>query len=133
MNFKGKLPWQVWKWKKGIIDNVKARITGKIKNWLTTQLDWDAYRNSGNVGGLLHGHDGSLGQSLNYFYKYRNSKSNSLTHYDVIFELRFSENAIDVIDYNTISLGGEGKGDVSGKLTGKSEVNDIFREAKCSV
>lgn len=95
----------------------------------TTLDDWNNYLLSNSVAGLLHGHGGSLGQALDYFYKSKNSDKKGPFYNNVIFELKFTKTALNAIDYDEISLGGEGKGPKSGKLTGKKERNDILGEA----
>lgn len=93
----------------------------------TTRDDWNAYLKSKKIEGLLHGHGGSLGQALDYFYKSKTDDSGK--YYDnVIFELTFTQSASSAIDYTKISKGGQGEGPYGGKLTGKHENNDIFKE-----
>jgi hypothetical protein len=95
----------------------------------TTRIDWNNYLQSGSVAGLLHGHGGSLGQALDYFYKSKNSDTDGPLYDNVIFELKFTKLALNAIDYNTIALGGEGGGPNLGRLTGKKEQNDILGES----
>ncbi|MDB9150853.1 DUF4157 domain-containing protein [Parabacteroides distasonis] len=93
----------------------------------TTREDWNNYLKSNNIEGLLHGHGGSLGQALDYFYKSKTDDSRQ--YYDnVIFELTFTQSASSAINYAKISAGGEGGGPDGRKLTGKHENNDIFKE-----
>lgn len=94
----------------------------------TTRTDWNTYLQSKEIGGLLHGHGGALGQALDYFYKSKNSAKDGPLYDNVIFEIKFKTNASSAIDYNEISSGGEGGGPKGGKLTGKNEQNDIFGE-----
>ncbi|WGH75719.1 hypothetical protein P8625_00725 [Tenacibaculum tangerinum] len=98
----------------------------------TKRADWNTYLQSRSLAGLLHGHGGSLGQALDYFYKSKNpnNKNASNPFYDnVIFELKFTKDASNAINYDEISSGGEGGGPRSDKLTGKKEQNDILGEA----
>ncbi len=94
----------------------------------TTRTDWNTYLQSKEIGGLLHGHGGALGQALDYFYKSKTSAKDGPLYDNVIFEIKFTTNASSAIDYNEISSGGEGGGPKGGKLTGKNEQNDIFGE-----
>ncbi|MFM2485204.1 hypothetical protein [Celerinatantimonas yamalensis] len=94
----------------------------------TTRTDWNTYLQTGSVAGLLHGHGGALGQALDYFYKSKNKGVNGPLYDNVIFEIKFTKQALNAIDYNEISSGGEGGGPKGGKLTGKREQNDILGE-----
>lgn len=94
----------------------------------TPRDDWNTYLRSKSIAGLLHGHGGSLGQALDYFYKSKNSDSNGPLYDNVIFELTFIKSASKAIDYDQISSGAEGGGPKGEKLTGKKEQNDILGE-----
>lgn len=96
----------------------------------TTREDWDEYEHSKNIAGLLHGHGGSLGQALDYFYKSKTSKTDSPLYSNVIFELKFERTASSAIDYERITSGGEGGAPAGDKLTGKKEQNDLLGERK---
>ena len=95
----------------------------------TTRGDWNNYLRTQDVNDLLHGHGGSFGQALDYYYKSKNADKTSPLFDNIIFELQFENTASNAIDYSEITKGGEGGGPKGGKLTGKSEKNDIFKEA----
>lgn len=95
----------------------------------TTRGDWNNYLQTRNVNDLLHGHGGSFGQALDYYYKSKNAAKTSPLFDNIIFELQFKNTARNAIDYGEITKGGEGGGPKGEKLTGKSEKNDIFKEA----
>ena len=94
----------------------------------TTRGDWNAYLISGETASLLHGHGGSLGQALDYFYKSTNSDPENPVYDNVIIEFEFARTAQNAINYGQIIGGGEGGGPSGGKLSGKSESNDLLGE-----
>jgi hypothetical protein len=83
---------------------------------------WNVYEKSGQVGDLLHGHGGALGQALHYFQKSKAAKID-----DVLVEFCFSNRSEDQsVDYNEIGKGAEGNASKGGKMGGKSEKNDML-------
>jgi len=94
----------------------------------TTREDWNNYLHKNNIVELLHGHGGSLGQALDYFYKSKTSNEDGPWYDNVIFEILLNRTADNAIDYNGIISGGEGVGPAGGKLTGKREQNDLLGE-----
>lgn len=106
-------------------DDASVGRTGREKTlriYRTMKTEhWNAYVASGDPKDILWGHGGSLGQALHYFTK---SKAAGLD--DVLVEFEFSGKAKDLVDYGSIHGGGEGKEPKGGKLTGKSEANDIM-------
>lgn len=85
---------------------------------------------NGELESVLNGHGGSLGQALHYFKRSLDNfvtKESTPAYDNILIEIKFGEDAKDLIDYTQISGGGEGAGSTpSGKFTGKSESNDIF-------
>lgn len=106
-------------------DNAVEGRTGKNKTlriYRTMKKEhWDVYAASGDPKDILWGHGGSLGQALHYFLK---SKDAGLD--DVLVEFAFTGKAKDLVDHTSIKGGGEGDGVKGGKLTGKSEANDVM-------
>jgi hypothetical protein len=83
---------------------------------------WNTYWQDRDIKNLLRGHGGALGQALHYFKKSKNTRRD-----DVLVEFSFSGHSEEqLVDYNEIALGGEGKRSKGGKLGGKSEQNDVF-------
>jgi hypothetical protein len=81
--------------------------------------DWQQYQPSeNNVGVLLKGHGGSLGQAVSYF-----QRAQDVALVEFLFE-GYSEK--DLVDYNEMADGGEGKRSKDGKMGGKRERNDVF-------
>jgi hypothetical protein len=109
------------------LDDPSVGRTGKTKIlriYRTTHAEsWDKYTKSNDLGDILYGHGGSLGQAMHYFSMSKRDKKN-----DVLIEFKFSNTAQKLMNYEHITSpgGGEGGGPVNGKLTGKSEQNDIL-------
>lgn len=83
---------------------------------------WKEYQKGDDIETLCIGHGGSLGQALNYFRKSKNEGLN-----DVLLEFSFEgRSEQNIMDYEEIGLGAEGKGSKGGKMGGKSEKNDVF-------
>jgi hypothetical protein len=83
---------------------------------------WNAYEKSGQVGDILYGHGGALGQALHYFQKSKAAKFD-----DVLVEFSFTGRSEEQsVDYKEIGKGDEGKGSKGGKMGGKSEQNDML-------
>jgi hypothetical protein len=106
-------------------DSAAVGRTGKTKTLriyrTMSAANWDNYSRTHDLADLLFGHGGSLGQALHYFSM---SKRDNID--DVLVEFKFDNTAANLVDYTEISRGGEGAGPKNGKLTGKSEQNDIF-------
>jgi len=110
----------------GTKDNSKEGRTGKTKTLriyrTMNAADWNEYTKSQDIGDILKGHGGSLGQAMYYFAKSKSDKKD-----DVLVEFKFSDTADKLIDYGNIKGGGEGGASQNGKLPGKSEQNDIMK------
>jgi hypothetical protein len=106
-------------------DDPDVARTGKSKPlciYRTMKTEhWNKYLETNDPKDILWGHGGSLGQALHYFLKSKEAKLD-----DVLVEFEFSGAASSLVDYTRIAGGGEGGEPHSGKLTGKSEDNDVM-------
>jgi hypothetical protein len=83
---------------------------------------WNVYEKSGQVGDILHGHGGALGQAMHYFQKSKAAKLD-----DVLVEFSFTGRSEEqTVDYQEIGKGAEGNASKGGKMGGKSEQNDML-------
>ncbi|WP_292736123.1 DUF4157 domain-containing protein [Nostoc sp. JL31] len=99
--------------------------TGKTKTLriyrTMSAANWNNYTQSNDLGNILYGHGGSLGQAMHYFAMSKRDAKD-----DVLVEFEFSNKAQNLMNYTQISRGGEGGAPRDNKLTGKSEQNDIM-------
>ncbi|NEQ33030.1 MAG: DUF4157 domain-containing protein [Leptolyngbya sp. SIO4C5] len=107
-------------------DDPNVGRTGKTKTLriyrTMSAANWNNYTQSNDLGDILYGHGGSLGQAMHYFAMSKRDKKD-----DVLVEFKFSNTAQNLMDSTQISRGGEGGAPRNNKLTGKSEQNDIMQ------